>query len=752
MPPGFSSLRLARLTVAAAVGAIAASVTAMTGLATTPQPAHSSGVEQVDRIHPVATVNVAQLDREPVSASAAGNVQHLVVAPRATRPRADTASQSPAAPLDAMGGDSSPRSSVVSGGDDGAFNGISSIDMETGGTGDYANTNGPLEPPDQGLCVGAGYVIEAVNDSMRIYRTTGQGHSFHDVPATKSIPLAQFFKRAAGGLTGPTDFISDPRCLFDHATQRWFVIVLDLTSVPVYPMFNQDQNFIAVSKTSDPTGDWNIFAFDVTDNGLNGSPLHAGCVGPPVGATTVAGCLGDQPTIGTDANGVYITDNEYAFAEVFPVALPVFPPLQQIPVLRSGVAQLYALSKQELVSGSDTTLVRFDTNTVAFPGPAEDGPWQSLSPAQPVANDTTPEPAMGVEYLLSEVGLPVGHNANQLVVWAWTNTASLNTASPKLNLTSVTITTPSSSDTWFAPDSAFPASQPFGAYQKDGPHAQASAAGDPEEELNANDDRMNWVTLSNGTLWSNLNTQLSPSPDATGHSSDNRVGIMYFQVRPTLSADGSALQASMVRDGYVQVPDNNVLFGSIGPRVDGATVMSFTLAGVDYYPSQAWARLDGLAPGEAPVVHVANLGKAPEDGFTGLGLLGGQGIGLPDVPPCGPCVARWGDYSAAQVEENGCIWGANEYIPTGEHDKLGATDWGTGITHVCPKPVAKVAAVSQPPSPTPTPAASAAAAVAGAMALPNTSAPSLPPLGVMLAAGSALVGLPALRRGRRRRW
>jgi hypothetical protein len=47
-------------------------------------------------------------------------------------------------------------------------------------------------------------------------------------------------------------------------------------------------------------------------------------------------------------------------------------------------------------------------------------------------------------------------------------------------------------------------------------------------------------------------------------------------------------------------------------------------------------------------------------------------------------VARWGDYSATQVADNGCIWGAAEYIPTGKHDALNATDWGTGIYSVCP--------------------------------------------------------------------
>lgn len=643
------------------------------------------GAEQVDRIHVIATVNVAQLARQGSGPST--RAQHLSVT-HAQGPRRGTASAATAPAAAAFGGDGAPPSTVVSGGDDGNFNGISSIDMEAGGTGSYAGTNGSLEPPDQGLCTGAGFVIEAVNDALRVYTTAG-------VPATpKSIPLAQFFARAAGGITGPTDFISDPRCLFDHVTQRWFVTILDLTSVPTYPSFSQDQNFIAVSKTSDPTGSWNILSFDVTDNGMNGSPLHAGCVGPPLGTPSLVGCLGDQPTIGADANGIYITDNEYAFAEVFPVAPPVGVPLQQIPVLRGGVAQLYALSKQQLVSGTDTTLVRFDTNSIAFPGPAEDSPWQSVSPAQPVAGDTTPPTPGGVEYFLSDVGLPVGHSSNQLVVWAWTGTDTLNGASPTLLLQSVTINTANSSDTFFAPDPAAPSSQPFGAYQKDGPHPLAAASGDPEEELNANDDRVAWVVLSNGTLWTGVNTLLSPSATATGHTTDDRVGIMYFQVSASMVA--GKLQANMARDGYVQVPNNNVLFPSIGARVDGATVMTFTLAGVDHFPSLAWARLDGVPSGQGPVVHIARAGAAPEDGFTGLGLLGSQGVGLPDVPPCGPCVARWGDYSASQVDENGCIWGSAEYIPTGTHDALGATDWGTGIYHVCP---AAVAAVVVPEAP-----------------------------------------------------
>jgi hypothetical protein len=47
------------------------------------------------------------------------------------------------------------------------FNGVGSLDS--------ANTNFGLEfePPDQGLCVGNGFVVEPVNSAFTIYRTNG---------------------------------------------------------------------------------------------------------------------------------------------------------------------------------------------------------------------------------------------------------------------------------------------------------------------------------------------------------------------------------------------------------------------------------------------------------------------------------------------------------------------------------------------------------------------------------------------------
>src|SRR5580765_2745056 len=81
-----------------------------------------------------------------------------------------------------------------------------------------------IEPPDQGLCVGNGFVLETVNDTLRIFDTAGN-------PVIAPTALNDFYHYAsaidrAHGTFGPS--ITDPSCLFDTQTQRWFHVVLTL--------------------------------------------------------------------------------------------------------------------------------------------------------------------------------------------------------------------------------------------------------------------------------------------------------------------------------------------------------------------------------------------------------------------------------------------------------------------------------------------------------------------------------------------
>ena len=66
-----------------------------------------------------------------------------------------------------------------------------------------------LEPPDQGLCAGGGYVMEFINNALAIYDESGS-------QLLAPIGSAQAFKQPT------SDFFSDPRCYYDAPTKRWF--------------------------------------------------------------------------------------------------------------------------------------------------------------------------------------------------------------------------------------------------------------------------------------------------------------------------------------------------------------------------------------------------------------------------------------------------------------------------------------------------------------------------------------------------
>src|SRR6185369_13638549 len=113
------------------------------------------------------------------------------------------------------------------------------------------------------------------------------------------------------------------------------------------------------------------------DDGTNATPDHH-C--PLTNAGTGHGpCLGDYPHIGADANGFYITTNEYSFFG---------------PEFKS--AQVYALSKSALVSGAASVAVtQFDT-VGADNGNPGFTLWPATSPAG--AYETG---AGGTEYFMS---------------------------------------------------------------------------------------------------------------------------------------------------------------------------------------------------------------------------------------------------------------------------------------------------------------------------------------------------------------
>jgi hypothetical protein len=545
--------------------------------------------------------------------------QHILQVNRPI-PRSQSGASVPAAAIPA------PASSVMASTNPGfsGFAGLTERDQRLAGTGQYKNTQFDVTPPDQGLCVGNGFVLEAINSALQAYTPGGAAASLA-TPVNEFFRLAPEVTNTNPPVYGP--FVFDPRCYYDAATGRWFVTAGEIDVNPATGAFaSASHSEIAVSQTGNPTGTWNVFRFSTTD------AAHAGCP-----------CFGDQPLIGADKFGFYYSTNEYSlspFGAVF------------------NGAQVYAMSKAALVAGKLPPVVHIDAG--AIPTPGNVCCWYTLQPA--TSPDTQYDTANGgTEYFLSALDF-TGTGDNRIAAWALTNSGSLDSASPDVRLTHVVI----GSERYLEPFNSTTGLPVYNADQKPGPTPLADFLNfnfhdnDHLELLNSDDDRMNQVVFAAGKLWAGLNTvvQLLGFPA--------HIGIAYFVVTPSVSS--GRVMATMTKQGYVALDRLNVMYPAIGVNTAGQGVMSFSLSDSDTYPSTGYAPID--AASGAGAVHIAGAGAKPQDDFSGYHYFGGNEV------------ARWGDYSAAVAAADGSIWVAAEYIP--DLPRLFLADWGTFIGHVTP--------------------------------------------------------------------
>lgn len=496
-----------------------------------------------------------------------------------------------------------------------------------------------LEPPDQALCVGNDYVLEAVNDVFRIYTTSG-------APVSGVQALNPFFTQDHAIIrSNPRvygTFLSDPKCLYDPDNGgHFFFTILGIDVDPATGDFLGNSHvFIAVSRTNVPTTNrdgWWFYDLNTTNADPDASVFGGG---PNQVQNPGCPCFGDQPLIGADQYGFYVSTNEY----------PIF-------VAGFNGAELYALSKHAMETGTLKGQA-FLNNSL----PLQEGTSYSLQPATSPTSADWETAAGGTEYFLS--ALEFGAPDNRIAEWAVTNTSSLDTATPAVHFVGPAIV---ASETYaFPPD----------AEQKAGPTPLADAApsllgkpgNGPKEHENliaSNDDRMQQVVFADHLLYSGLNTAAK-----TENGETNTAGA-YFIVQPAINGSPTAatLTGSMHAQGYIAVNRNNVLFPAAGVGPDGRGAYTFTVTGIDYYPSAAYIRV--TPNGITGPIGLAGVGQAPADGFTGYRIFGGDGT------------ERWGDYFAGQWY-NGSIWLASEYIPGTFGYPPFLANWGTRVFSVTP--------------------------------------------------------------------
>lgn len=546
-----------------------------------------------------------------------------------------------------------------------SFDGLNFRDQRLAGGGNQFS----VEPPDQALCVSGTQIVEVVNDVVNVFDKQGNSLLPSNPAVHNAITLNSFYGyppaiNRATGVQGPV--VTDPVCHFDPDTQRFYVAVLTLDTLPNGDLTGKNHLDLAVSNTSDATATWTIYRIPVQDDGTDGTPDH-GCIGGP--------CIGDYPHIGADRYGIYLTTNEY----------DLFGP-------SFHGAQIYALSKDALASGASAVAVtQFDTSGEALGGQPGFTVWPALTP------DTQYADALGgTEYFLSSMaaeeatGIPGGAPGSTIGLWALSNTSSLSTDTPALVLRnavlpSIGYDTPPKADQKPGP---FPLGEcindttttitslgtPFvGCWRA--LFADEPAHDETESRLDANDTRMQQVFYANGKVWGALDTVVNVD-------GVDKAGIAYFVVHPTTA--GGTLSGTMVQQGRLALAGNNLTYPTIAVTPSGRGVMSFTVIGADHYPSMGYASIDAaIGAGD---IHIAAEGAGPDDGFTGYKAFVGD-----------PPRTRWGDYGAAAVDGNS-IWFAGEYIaqtcgfaqyiaaPFGSCGGTRASfgNWATRITKVTP--------------------------------------------------------------------
>lgn len=163
-------------------------------------------------------------------------------------------------------------------------------------TGSSYITNSQAAPPDCNGVIGPARFMEFVNGVVTVYnRTNGS--------SVKRISDLIFWANAGLNLSS-SQGVSDPRVIYDPATQRWFATQVDYDANASDPTTEANDFLLAVSTSSDPAGSWKGFKFQA-------DPDH--------------GFFADFPTLGLDVDAVYISGDFYSSS------VPMGPGLVSIP-------------------------------------------------------------------------------------------------------------------------------------------------------------------------------------------------------------------------------------------------------------------------------------------------------------------------------------------------------------------------------------------------------------------------------------
>eukprot|EP00271_Cylindrocystis_brebissonii_P020883 TRINITY_DN7187_c0_g1_i1.p1 TRINITY_DN7187_c0_g1~~TRINITY_DN7187_c0_g1_i1.p1 ORF type:complete len:627 (-),score=15.24 TRINITY_DN7187_c0_g1_i1:130-2010(-) len=444
------------------------------------------------------------------------------------------------------------------------FPGVSHYQSRTSGTGYYNDTQFSGEPPDLGMAVGNGYVVQAVNSAIRVYSAA------NGAPLVAATPINQFFNMTYGTnrvtkFTG--DSLSDPRVLYDPLVKRWFVFIWGTRGTNVHRLPPATYQLIAVSYSKNPLSGFRYYYYNTA---LTGAGLHRGCP-----------CIPDYQMVGVDAYGVHITANAFTGRGIL------------------VGAQIYVLSKKKLLRGPEKFFAQAFDGSVGNNGHIlQDGEY--ASGIQPAHFPPSSSPALGhggTQFFLSTFD---NIYDNRVEVWAITNTGSIDTATPALSLQQVTVTL---SFIYSLPPSS-------GASQKGGVTPLTKANNLTLQRLDLGDCRMQQVVFSNGYLFGAFTTAVF---DPSGNV--DRSGIAWVVIKPSFNSSNT-LSAQIIASGVITIEGLYAVYPAITVNFRRA-VIGFALSGRSIHPTLAYVYIP-FSTYKASNVRYAWQGTMPEDGYSGL--------------------------------------------------------------------------------------------------------------------------------------
>jgi hypothetical protein len=161
-------------------------------------------------------------------------------------------------------------------------------------------------PPDMALAASPSFVLQGVNMSWEVLDTSGKvvsgpvnAQTFFGVPSEPGNCDAAH---------GNQPFLSDPRALYDPADKRFWAAELQIEGSVAFGVAQncpyKSVYWVAVSQTSDPTGAWNVYEFN----------METDVAGQKFGA--------DYTQLGINGQAVYFSGNMFGenggfFAELF---------------------------------------------------------------------------------------------------------------------------------------------------------------------------------------------------------------------------------------------------------------------------------------------------------------------------------------------------------------------------------------------------------------------------------------------------